>query len=97
MDTIEESLLCLDDLDPLELVLSSPPKYLPSSLTFLLSFLPLLEKNDLPPEDCLDLLSAVDMMLQFRRFNPPSATCGYSPMRLTLNRLFLLCSSMSQN
>ena len=65
----EESLLCRDDLDPLVLAVSSPPKYLPSSLAFLLSFLLLLEKKDLPPDDCLDLLSPDDMMLQFRRFD----------------------------
>jgi len=59
---IDESLVCLDDRDPVELALSvSPPTYFPSSLTFLLSlsFLLLLEKNDLPPEDCLD---AADMI-----------------------------------
>lgn len=49
---------CVDERDVMELALSrSAPKYLPSSLTFLLSFL-LLPKKDLAPDDCLvDLLS----------------------------------------
>jgi hypothetical protein len=35
---------------------------LPSSLTSLLSFLLLLEKNDFPPEDCLAFESVLDMI-----------------------------------
>ena len=63
IDATDEPLVCRDDRDPAVLALSrSPPKYFPSSLTFLLSFLLLLEKNDFPPEDCLDLLSAADIL-----------------------------------
>ena len=54
IDATEEPRVCRDDRDPES---KSPPKYLPSSLTFLLSFLLLREKNDLPPDDCLDLVS----------------------------------------
>ena len=70
-EAIEEFLVCLDDRDPTEPALSrSPPKYLPSSLAFLFSFLCPLEKNDLPPEDCRDLLSGADMIgSQTRRLN----------------------------
>jgi hypothetical protein len=64
MDTFEESLLCRDEREPIEPDLSTPPPtYLSSSAAFLLSFLELREKNDLPPEDCLDLLSAADMIV----------------------------------
>lgn len=64
MDTFEESLVCRDEREPIELALSKPPAvYLSSS--FLLSFLELREKNDLPPEDCLDLLSP-DMIVRRR-------------------------------
>ena len=60
---MEEVLVCRDDLDPTEPTLSkSPPKYRPSSLPFFLSFLLPREKNDFPPDDCLDLLSAPDMV-----------------------------------
>ena len=51
IDAIEEPLACRDDRDPVVLVLSRSAPNLPSSLAFLLSFLLLLEKNDLPPED----------------------------------------------
>jgi hypothetical protein len=81
IDTAEESRVCLDDLEPLELALSnSPPKDLPSSLTFLFSFLVLREKKDFPPEDCLDLLSAADMIedSQNRCFDLLYAEYGYS-------------------
>lgn len=64
MDAIDEPLVCRDVRDPTEPTLSnSAPRYLPSSLTFLLSFsfLPLLEKKDLPPDDCR-ALSAADMI-----------------------------------
>lgn len=52
----------LDDRELTELALSkSPPRYFPSSLTFLFSFL-LLPKNDFPADDCLDFPSPVDDM-----------------------------------
>ena len=63
IDATDDPLVCLDDRDPIVLALSrSPPKYFPSSLAFLLSFLLLLEKNDFPPDDCLDLLSPADIL-----------------------------------
>ena len=62
-DATDEVLVCREDVrDPTEPVFSrSPPRYLPSSLAFLLSlsFLLLLEKNDFPADDCLDLVSAM--------------------------------------
>ena len=64
-EAIEDRVVCREDRDPIVLALStSPPGFLPSSLTFLfsLSFLLLLEKNDFPPEDCLDLDSAPDII-----------------------------------
>jgi hypothetical protein len=61
-EATEESLACLDERDPLVLALSRSPPSLPSSLTSLLSFLLLLEKNDFPPEDCLAFESALDMI-----------------------------------
>jgi hypothetical protein len=64
---ILESLLGCEDLDPTEPALSdSPPVLLPSSLATFLSFLLLLEKKDLPPEDCRALLSAADMIAHAR-------------------------------
>jgi hypothetical protein len=56
MDMIEDPRACRDERDPIELVLSSSaPRYFDSSLPFFLSFFPLLEKKDLPPDDCRDL------------------------------------------
>lgn len=63
IDAMDDPRICLDVRGPVEFALSrSPPRYLPSSLTFLLSFLLLREKKDLLAEDCLDLLSPVDMI-----------------------------------
>ena len=64
-DATDEFLICRDEdevRDPTEPNFSrSPPRYLPSSLGFLLSlsFLLLLEKKDFPADDCLDLVSAM--------------------------------------
>jgi hypothetical protein len=80
MDTFEESLVCREEREPMELALSTPPpKYLSSSPAFLLSFFELREKNDLPPDDCLDLLSAADMVVRRRkaRFDHRCAPYGY--------------------
>jgi hypothetical protein len=83
IDTFEEFLVCRDDREPVELTLSnSLAAYLPSSAAFFLSFLALREKNDLPPEDCLDLLSAADMIggRGMSGFDHGGAPCGYSPV-----------------
>jgi hypothetical protein len=75
---------------------------LPSSLTFLLSFL-LLEKNDdLPPEDCLAFESAADMIGKLRVVVSIASVCLVS---LALDRECaapsspnsLKYSSLSQN
>jgi len=80
IDATDEPRVYLDDRDPTELAFSkSAPKYFPSSLTFLLSFLLLREKNDFPPEDCLDLSDAD--ILGFSRivcFNHRYANGGFS-------------------
>ena len=104
IDATEDPLVCLDDLDPLELVLSrSPPKNLPSSLAFLFSFLPVLEKNDLPPDDCRDLLSTADIIdglgierpnMLMRNVAVFQVPVGYV-MRLS-SKDFRLCSSVSR-
>jgi hypothetical protein len=93
MDTFDESRLCRDEREPIELALSvPPPTYLSSSAAFLLSFLELREKNDLPPEDCLDLLSAADMIVRRgrARFDHRCAPYGYLKvgMRLASKRWF---------
>jgi hypothetical protein len=96
MDTFEESLVCRDEREPMELALSKPPAGNLSS-SFLLSFLELREKNDLPPEDCLDLLSA-DMFMRGRRARVRSPLCtGWLPqgwMRLASKR-WSSCSSVA--
>lgn len=51
IDATEDPLACRDDRDPAVLDFSKSAPNLPSSLAFLLSFLLLLEKNDLPPDD----------------------------------------------
>jgi hypothetical protein len=81
MDTLEEFLVCREVLELTEPDWStSPAPYLLSSAAFLLSFLVLLEKKDLPPEDCLDLLSAADMIVcgGNGRIDHRCAPCGYS-------------------
>jgi len=61
IDIIEAPRACREDRDPIVLDFSnSAPKYFESSLPFFLSFFPLLEKKDLPPDDCRDL-SELDM------------------------------------
>jgi hypothetical protein len=58
----EDSLACRDarELDDSLALSKSPPSDLPSSLAFLLSFLLLREKKDLPPEeDCRDFAASV--------------------------------------
>lgn len=77
MDTIEDSLVCLDERELAALDCSrSPPRDLPSSLAFLLSFLLLLEKNDFPPEDCRVLPSAPDILER-----EPRSRCDYRQRR----------------
>ena len=82
-DWTESFLECLDDLEPFVLVLALPvglsnPPLLSSRLSVCLSLLNLRPKNDLPAEDCRDLLSecTVDGILNARSIavNPPHQT-----------------------